>query len=116
MTKKQNKKKKMIIKNTPWQKNIDEKIQKKISIVSDLINKGSIADAEKYCLQILQIRSQDPDAFHLLGIIALRSNNFEDAVLYFNNALSITPKNAKIFSRSALRSVWGKVCAGLGFK
>ena len=63
---------------------------------------GHVAQAEALCHNILQRLPNQPDAHHLLGVIALRDGNIELAVKYLNQATRLNSKNAQFFANLGL--------------
>jgi protein O-GlcNAc transferase len=57
-----------------------------------LHNQGQLAEAEKIYRAILAQEPDNPDALHLLGVIALHNQNFDTALEYVNRAIAINPK------------------------
>jgi len=52
---------------------------------------GRLADAESIYRQILSIAPDHPDAMHLLGVLAIQTNNPQQAVDLISKALAIHP-------------------------
>jgi Tfp pilus assembly protein PilF len=52
---------------------------------------GALGQAEQLYLQVLQADPKQPDALHLLGLIAKRSGRHDLAGAYMRQALSIRP-------------------------
>jgi len=54
---------------------------------------GRLAEAEALCRQILKVAPSHPEAWHQLGLIALRAGRAELAVDWMRQALVLTPDN-----------------------
>jgi len=50
---------------------------------------GRLQSAEQIYRQILQVESNQPDAIHLLGVIAHQEGMHEDAVTYIRHAIAL---------------------------
>lgn len=57
-----------------------------------LHNQGELAEAGKIYRTILTQEPDNPDALHLLGLIALHDQNFDTALEYVNLAITIDPE------------------------
>ncbi len=58
--------------------------------------RGNAEQAEAVCRQIIQALPGQPDAWHLLGVIALQRGDFERAMAQLGMALRGQPNNAEI--------------------
>ena len=56
-----------------------------------LYKEGNLAQAEVICKQILQVQPTYVDALHLLGMIGIQGKEFEKAIIFFTQALTINP-------------------------
>lgn len=54
---------------------------------------GNQKQAEAICQQILAVDARQPDAIHLIGVIALQDGNMEKAAQYFQKAIKLNGKN-----------------------
>jgi tetratricopeptide (TPR) repeat protein len=52
---------------------------------------GRLAEAKAMCLRVLAVRSDEPRALHILGLIAQQSGNFDEAIDCQRRALSQAP-------------------------
>lgn len=57
-----------------------------------LHNQGQLAEAGKIYRAILAKEPDNPDVLHLLGVIAMRDQNFDTALESVNRAITINPK------------------------
>jgi Flp pilus assembly protein TadD len=53
--------------------------------------KGQLAEAEQMYRQVLRWRPDNPDAYHLLGLLAGQLNRFDDALALFEHAIAFNP-------------------------
>lgn len=63
--------------------------------------RGNAAQAEAVCHQIIQMLPRQPDAWHLLGIMALQQGNFELAMRQLQQALQSQPNNPELLGNLA---------------
>ncbi|ADQ85584.1 class I SAM-dependent methyltransferase [Methylovorus sp. MP688] len=63
---------------------------------------GDQKQAELICQQILAADARQPDAIHLLGVIALQDGNMEKATQHFQKAIKINSKNPQFHSNLGL--------------
>ena len=68
--------------------NVKEKLTEAIALHQD----GQVRQAEQIYQQILQINSQDAEALHLLGVVALQAKKYEVAVELITQATKVDPK------------------------
>ena len=61
---------------------------------------GRFTEAGGCCRQVLAVESTNPDAYHLLGVIAHRTNEGEKAVELIKTAIRLNPAPAPIFLNS----------------
>jgi len=54
---------------------------------------GRLDEARALCLQVLQVRPRQPQALHLLGIIAARTGDPDGAIALFGEVLLLDPQN-----------------------
>lgn len=66
--------------------------QQKLEQAVALHNQGQLAEAGKIYRAILAQEPGNPDALHLLGLIALHDHNFDNALEYVSRAIAIDPK------------------------
>lgn len=59
-----------------------------------LINSGKLDKAESLCKKVLKKNPHQPDALHLSGLIALRSNRYACAIQAYDKALKIRPNES----------------------
>ena len=74
--------------------NVAEALQKAVSSLQS----GRWSDAETACRSVLRADPSQPDALHLLGIVALQQGEFGKAVELFEKAIERQPGNAALFS------------------
>jgi len=74
--------------------NVKEKLTEAISLHQD----GQVRQAEQIYQQILQINSQDAEALHLLGVVALQAKKYEVAVELITQATKVDPKQSSFFN------------------
>lgn len=60
------------------------------------LQRGNAAQAEAVCHQIIQVLPGQPDAWHLLGVIALQQGNFALAMAQLERALKGRPDHPEI--------------------
>jgi predicted O-linked N-acetylglucosamine transferase (SPINDLY family) len=75
----------------------DPEIEQQISRAKEFANKGQLHDAETLCLQLLDKDSSCAEAFHILGVIASWTRNYEFARTCLEQAISINPSNIKMY-------------------
>lgn len=63
---------------------------------------GRYPQAEALYHQVLRIFPKQPDAWHLLGVIALQGARIDDAIALISKAISINPGNPEYFSNLGL--------------
>jgi len=68
---------------------------------------GRLDEARALCLQVLQWRPRQPQALHLLGIVAAQTGDAEGAVRLFGEVLLLDPQNAAAHNNrgNALRAL-----------
>jgi len=54
---------------------------------------GRLTEARALYLKVLRIDADQPIALHMLGLVALADQNFDQAVLMFEQALAVNPNN-----------------------
>jgi protein O-GlcNAc transferase len=69
-------------------------IQEALQIAVKLQNEGRQNEAESYYQAILKVEPRQPDALHLLGLIALAKNDHERAVELIRAALDVCPSSS----------------------
>src|SRR5471032_537955 len=65
-------------------------------------NAGRLAEAEAIYRQILQAEPNNPEALHLLGLIANRTGNRQFAVELIGKAIAANPSNPMYYSNLGL--------------
>lgn len=63
---------------------------------------GEIERSLAICHQIIQSLPKQPDAYHLLGVIALKDGNIELAIKYFYKALAFIKNNPVLYNNLGL--------------
>lgn len=74
-------------KNNPVNKPSIQQIQQAIQRAWYLYQVNQLPDAEQLVAEVLKIYPNDAEALHLLGVIALKDGQIEQAILNFNKAL-----------------------------
>ena len=74
--------------------NIKEKLKEAIALHQD----GQVRQAEQIYQQILRINSQDAEALHLLGVVALQANKYEVAVKLITQATKADSEQSSFFN------------------
>ena len=70
-------------------------IQQAIDLAHEYYNAGRLPDAENIYQQILQADPNQPDALHLLGVIAYLTGKSEFAVDLIPKSLAVKPSSAE---------------------
>lgn len=70
-------------------------IQQAIDLAMQHYSAGRLTEADGICTQILQAEPNQPDALHLLGIIAYHVSKIDIAIELITKALTIKPKYAE---------------------
>jgi tetratricopeptide (TPR) repeat protein len=70
-------------------------IDQAIDIAKEHYQAGRLAASKSFCLQIIGVRSEQPGALNLLGMISLREDQREMASMYLNRAISAKPDFAE---------------------
>jgi len=52
---------------------------------------GQLAEAEQMYRQVLRWQPDNPDAYHLLGLLAGQLSRFDDALALFEHAIALNP-------------------------
>ncbi|HWB54180.1 MAG TPA: tetratricopeptide repeat protein [Tepidisphaeraceae bacterium] len=55
---------------------------------------GHLQEAEQICLQIVAQEPANPDALHMLGVLAMQQNQHDTALDWLSRAIAIQPDNA----------------------
>jgi predicted O-linked N-acetylglucosamine transferase (SPINDLY family) len=71
--------------------------QAKLQQALALHQRGQLAQAQALYEQVLQMQPADFDALHLLGVIAIQTNNLERAVELIGRAIDVNPNNAMAY-------------------
>jgi tetratricopeptide (TPR) repeat protein len=66
-----------------------------------LMDAGRLDEAQKFCDQALAVRRGDPDAQHLLGLIAIRRGDFDAAIAFLGDAARKQPRNPDLLQNYA---------------
>ena len=74
--------------------NVKEKLEEAIALHQD----GRVRQAEQIYQQILRINSQDAEALHLLGVVALQAKKYEVAVKLITQATKIDSEQSSFFN------------------
>ena len=74
--------------------NIKEKLKEAIALHQD----GQVRQAEQIYQQILRINSQDAEALHLLGVVALQAKKYEVAVKLITQATKVDSEQSSFFN------------------
>jgi Flp pilus assembly protein TadD/2-polyprenyl-3-methyl-5-hydroxy-6-metoxy-1,4-benzoquinol methylase len=69
-------------------------IEQALALAIEHHNAGRLAKAERIYRRILQAAPDQPDALHLLGVLAHQSGKYDSATELIGKALSIEPDNA----------------------
>ena len=67
---------------------------------------GRLPQAESNCRQVLAVESTNPDAFHLLALIAHRANDSEKAVELIKTAIRLQPPPPSPFFLNSLAEAY----------
>ncbi|MCP4153174.1 MAG: tetratricopeptide repeat protein, partial [bacterium] len=68
-------------------------LTKALESAFDYYSRGNLTEAENAFRSILSQETGEPDALHLLGIIRFRLGDYNEAVYYLGQAISITKNN-----------------------
>ena len=74
--------------------NVKEKLEEAIALHQD----GQVRQAEQIYQQILRINSQDAEALHLLGVVALQAKKYEVAVKLITQATKVDSEQSSFFN------------------
>ncbi|MCV6637022.1 radical SAM protein [Candidatus Albibeggiatoa sp. nov. NOAA] len=66
-------------------------ISQALNIATQSLQEGKLKAAERLCRQILQYSPNQPDALHLLGVIAHKAKYYQDAIKLIQQALAVNP-------------------------
>lgn len=80
------------------QKTMLAAIPRAIRTALTLQQAGQTAQAEAIFHQILRVAPNQPDALHLLGVIALQSSRIEEAIRLIGRAVKFNPSNPEYYS------------------
>lgn len=58
------------------------------------LESGALHEAEELAMQVARARNRNPDAFHLLGVIAFRQRKLDKAIAYVERAIALSPRTA----------------------
>ena len=70
---------------------VKTKKPKDLDIALQYYNSGNLQQAEMICRQILQGQSNNAGGWHLLGLIAAQSGQYDKAIHYFSRAIHCNP-------------------------
>ena len=62
---------------------------------------GNYSDAEKLCLSLLK-HKDDGLISHILGLILMRTNRFEQGIIHLQKSLELQPNNAHFFNNAGI--------------
>lgn len=74
----------------------DEQKKFLITKASIYFANGDLPEAKRSLEQVLKLSPQDVKAYELLGLIATRQNNLDDATGYYEKILQAEPRNAEV--------------------
>lgn len=77
---------------------MDEMLKEKLNHAVTLHQNGDLNAAKLLYENILALQPKQADALHLLGVIALQSEDFQRALSLMDQAISIAPNNAVYYS------------------
>jgi protein O-GlcNAc transferase len=63
-----------------------------------LHKKGKLKEAENLYKSILESSSNNFEVIHYIGIVKIQLKQFEEAIVWFNRAISINPNNHSVFN------------------
>ena len=66
-------------------------IPQALQVVTQSLQEGKLNAAEQLCRQILQHSPNQPDALHLLGVIAHQAKYYQDAIKLIQQAITVNP-------------------------
>jgi Flp pilus assembly protein TadD len=66
------------------------------NVALDYVLLGDCSDADHWAQRALQSDVHDPESLYVLGRIRYSTGKFADAVKYFEEALAVSPENAKV--------------------
>ena len=67
---------------------------------------GKLIEAERIYNEVLKINPNQPDAMHLLGMIACSNQNYDRAIKLINDAILLNPKEAD-YHMNLSSAYWG---------
>lgn len=73
-------------------------VQEAVDLALQHFHGGELQGTESLCQQILQSQPTNPDALHMLGLVALQLHRYELAEQLFRRAILSAPRNAEFFS------------------
>lgn len=78
-----------------------------LKVALALHDRGNLADAERIYREILNREPNNPDALHLLGVVALQTGHFQQAVSLISRAIRLYNTSAMFYSNlgHALRNL-----------
>lgn len=63
-----------------------------LQLAAQSLQKGELQQAESLCRQILQTAPNQPDALHLLGVVAYKAGYLNDAIGLIQQAIAVNPQ------------------------
>lgn len=81
---------------------IQPEIQSQISQAYQFFSANNFAQAEDLCLVVIEQDNYQPEAYHLLGLIAYAQKNFELALECYHHAIKLQPFSAIYYYNLAL--------------
>ena len=73
-----------------------------IQRILDLINKSLFVEAKTECENLLHTYPNEPNIFHLLGIIYLKEKKFEEAIKLINKSIDLNNENHGAFNNAGI--------------
>lgn len=80
----------------------NETAKSEIEYAQDLLNRGELVKSEKKFLEILKHDPDSKEAYHFLGIIYLRQEEYNGAIAALNKAVELNPINDTAFNNLGL--------------
>ena len=78
---------------SPTATSLNQQLQHALRLAHSHFQRGNSTQAATVCHQIIQALPEQPDAWHLLGVIELQQGNIEVAIASFQHALKGRPNN-----------------------
>ena len=80
---------------------VNQQLQHALRLAHAHFQHGSVTQAASVCHQIIQALPEQPDAWHLLGVIELQQGNAEIAIASLQRALKARPNNPEYLGNLA---------------